>query len=109
MFLVNSGKEFNSQNFSSADNFRHMVSHNIQFICVRMQLPKVQVYYMIVVEGTFHNYVNIYGILKLRTQLVCDLPSENQPSLHLVVFQEILHIQVQKPDLSLVLCLRVKH
>ena len=42
--------------------------------------------------------------------IICDLPSENQPSSHLVVFQEIpiLNIQSQKADLSLVLCLRVE-
>ena len=46
-------------------------------------------------------------MIVIEQSLICDSPSENQPSLHLVVFWEILfwNIQLQKPDLSFVFCL----
>ena len=50
---------------------------------------------------------NIYRLNVTAAYINSDLPRENQPSLHLVVFQEILfwNIQLQKPNLSIVLCL----
>ena len=59
-------------------------------------------------HGNFVDLSCVYFLTYWDIIIICDLPSKNQPSLHLVAFQEIpfWNIQSWKADLSLVLCLR---
>ena len=54
--------------------------------------------------------IALFGAYSSYHFAICDPPSINQPYSHLVVLQEIQfqNIQLQKTDLSFVLCLCVK-